>query len=97
MVLTLSVSVTLLLPNKRVVLTCLPNFSDYCKKAEQEIYMVAEGLTFRKISHSQSHGQHQGCQIFFLVQSYQDGKNVPNGKKLYQTPINYKKFQMVIK
>jgi hypothetical protein len=28
---------------------------------------------------------------FFLVQTYQYGKNIPNDHKLYQTAINYTK------
>jgi hypothetical protein len=41
----------------------------------------------------------QGCQmIFFVVQTYQIGKNITNHHKLYQTAINGRKlFQMVIK
>jgi TPR repeat protein len=29
---------------------------------------------------------------FFLVQTYQNGKNIPNDHKLYQTAINYTKW-----
>jgi hypothetical protein len=38
-----------------------------------------------------------GCRVarFLLVQTYQNGKNIPNDHKLYQTTINYL-YQMVI-
>jgi hypothetical protein len=29
---------------------------------------------------------------FFMVQTYQNGKNIPNDHKLYQTAINYTKW-----
>jgi hypothetical protein len=37
---------------------------------------------------------------FFLVQTYQNGKNIPNDYKLYQTALHYAKwpklFQMIV-
>jgi oligoribonuclease NrnB/cAMP/cGMP phosphodiesterase (DHH superfamily) len=43
----------------------------------------------------------QGCQIFLWVQTYQNGKNIPNDRKLNHRAVNYTKwqkiFQMVIK
>jgi hypothetical protein len=30
---------------------------------------------------------------FFLIQTYQNGKNIPNDHKLYQTAINYTNWQ----
>jgi hypothetical protein len=30
--------------------------------------------------------------VFFLVQKYQNGKNIPNGHKLYQTSMKYTKW-----
>jgi hypothetical protein len=33
---------------------------------------------------------------FFLVQAYQNGKNIPSDHKLYQTTINYAKWPLHI-
>jgi hypothetical protein len=76
------------------------NLLQYPKFCQQKISYQKKQLQYPKFcsigASLKAHAATGGtCDIrdarFLLVQTYQNGKNIPNYRKLYQTAINYAK------